>query len=228
MTATMTATMTAIVNKQVTPMEILENRKARKEAGMVGCLSRKPTVEYDFTGYRDVQCWNIDTKGRFPDQQGYDYTSPNCFCFDCRGSFDSKGLTDAELVNAGIPRACFVYASLLDKQAVAEPEAEPEGDDDDYDHVEGMCQDCEKKDATNRFCHLDGRSFSLCSTCWQSADHEDDYLAHVEPPRLRDGRRAYLQSLNPGLSNDSSSLSEEKKPQAILMTRTNGGGIEKP
>ncbi len=222
--------MTASMTKQVTPMEILANRDARKAAGMVGCMSRKPVTEYDFYGYRDVQCWNVDTKGRFPDQEGYDYTSPNCFCFDCRNSFDSKGLIDAELVNAGNPRACFVYANLLNNQPlpdVNEPEAEPEEDHQD-DYVEGMCQDCEKEEATQRFCHLDGRSFYLCHSCWQSADHEDNYLAHVEPPRPRQNHRAYLASLNPSLSNETPPLSEEKNPQAILMTRTNGGGIEKP
>lgn len=48
-----------------------------------------------------------------------------------------------------------------------------------------MCDDCRTAHATTRFDHLDGRIFRLCAPCFGSADHEDTYLAHVQPPRLR-------------------------------------------
>ena len=48
-----------------------------------------------------------------------------------------------------------------------------------------ICDDCRTDPATMRFDHLDGRSFRLCGGCFDAADHEDDYLAHVHPPRLR-------------------------------------------
>ena len=211
-------------------MEILANRKARKDAGMVGCIGRKPFTGMDFYGYRDVQCWNIDVKGRFPDQEGYDYTNPNCFCFDCRGAFDSSGTIDAELVNAKNPRALFVYGTLEEKAPVQDvPEAEEEEEDDG---VEGVCQDCTKEPATDRFLHLDGRSFNLCSGCFGGADHDDFYLAHVEPPNLRPNRRAAyereLAAMEKGLSNVTPPQAEQKMPQVILMKRSNGGGIEAP
>ncbi len=236
------ATMSATY-KQVTPMEILANRKARKDAGMVGCIGRKPVTGMDFYGYRDVQCWNIDVKGRFPDQEGYDYTNPNCFCFDCRGAFDSSGTIDAELVNAKNPRALFVYGILENKAPMQDvPEAEKEDEEDkeedegeeyaEEDDVEGVCQDCTKELATDRFLHLDGRSFNLCAACFCNADHEDFYLAQVEPPRLRPNRRAAyereLAAMEQGLSNVTPPQAEQKMPQVILLPRTNGGGIEAP
>lgn len=185
------ATMTVNkMTKQVSPMEILENRKARKAAGMIGCLGRKNAVEFHLYGYRDVQCWNVDTNGRFPGDEGYDYTNPRCFCFDCRNSFDKEGKIDAELVNAGNVRACFVYGNLIGKEDLYDEE--PEND------VKGQCQDCEKKEAVCLFTHIDGRSFSLCKDCFVFADHDDNYLAHVELPRPRVRRVA---TTAPGLSN---------------------------
>jgi hypothetical protein len=219
---------TATVIKQVSPMEILENRRARKEAGLVGCMSRKSGVSFDPYGYRDVMCWNIDINGKFPDQEGYDYTNPNCFCFDCRDAFDSEGITDAELVNAGNTRACFVYGSQGMKQPsedlekVNEDEHEDDDHDETYHRVEGLCEDCGKKDATQRFMHLDSRHFNLCLDCFHWADHEDDYLAHVKPPRYRvSGMR--MQSSN-GFSNESTLAAPAES--LILPVRTNGGGIQ--
>jgi hypothetical protein len=83
-------------------MEILQHRESRKDAGMVGCITGKPTPEMDFFGYRDVQSW-----------RPADPMNPHCFCFDCRGLWDSDAAIDAELVNSGHWWACDVYASLL-------------------------------------------------------------------------------------------------------------------
>ena len=55
------------------------------------------------------------------------------------------------------------------------------------------CQDCKKVPATHTFNHLDGRSFNLCSYCWQLADHEDDYGADFgSTPNLRKTGQARL------------------------------------
>lgn len=55
------------------------------------------------------------------------------------------------------------------------------------------CDDCGKKPATNRFNHLDGRSFKLCGYCVQLADHEEDYGADFgSVPRLRINGEAKL------------------------------------
>lgn len=48
-----------------------------------------------------------------------------------------------------------------------------------------MCDDCRAVRVSTHFNHLDGRVFRLCAACFGMADHEDDYLAHVQPPRLR-------------------------------------------
>jgi hypothetical protein len=42
--------------------------------------------------------------------------------------------------------------------------------------VHGPCDDCYRARAVRRFCHMDGRQFALCETCFSWADHEDDYL----------------------------------------------------
>lgn len=82
---------------------------------MAGCITGRPEPELDFFGYKDVQIWNLDAQGRLNGDPGFDYMDPHCFCFDCRGAFDPKATVDAELVNRGHVRACFVYASLLPK-----------------------------------------------------------------------------------------------------------------
>ena len=49
-----------------------------------------------------------------------------------------------------------------------------------------QCNDCKKKPATEVFVHLDGRTFDLCTYCWQLADHEEDYGADFgSVPNLR-------------------------------------------
>lgn len=89
--------------KQVTPMEILQHRSARKAAGMVGCEPPPPTeFRIVFNGFSDIWTW-----------RPADPMDPHCLCFDCRGIWDRDGTIDAQLVNNGHKYACEVYASLL-------------------------------------------------------------------------------------------------------------------
>lgn len=97
----------------ITPEQILTHRKNRKDAGMIGCITGKPIPPLNFFGFKDVQIWNMDAQGRINGDPDFDRRDPHCFCFDCRGAFDGKGIIDAELVNEGHERACHVYESLL-------------------------------------------------------------------------------------------------------------------
>lgn len=178
-------------------MEILQDREARKSAGLVGCITGRPEPEISFFGYSDVQSW-----------RPADPMDPHCFCFDCRELWDTDGTIDAELVNKGHNGALYAYRNLL--PAIIDP-----------------CVDCRVNEATRRFNHLDGRSFRLCPSCFSMADHEDDYLAHVEPPRPR--IRTVRTTATQGLSNEGttaeSTLTTETTQTYVLPTRTNGGGI---
>lgn len=97
----------------VTAQQILNHRQGRKASGMMGCMTGKPVPPPNFFGFKDVQIWRTDSQGRLPGDEGFNPRDPGCFCFDCRGSFDKDGILDAELVNEGHPRACDVYASLI-------------------------------------------------------------------------------------------------------------------
>jgi hypothetical protein len=105
-----------MATKTITPSEILNHRKMRKQSGMAGCITGRPQPTMDFFGFRDIMIWNMDAEGRLNGDPGFNRMDPRCFCFDCRESFDSDGTVDAELVNTGHVRACFVYASLLSKR----------------------------------------------------------------------------------------------------------------
>lgn len=107
----------------ITPAQICEHREIRKQSGMAGCITGRAEPELDFFSYRDVQIWNQDTQGRLNGDPGFNKMDPYCFCFDCRGSFDSDGVIDAELVNSGHLRACFVYASLLPQHIEVTPQS---------------------------------------------------------------------------------------------------------
>lgn len=62
--------------------------------------------------------------------------------------------------------------SLDSPRVIDEPEAD--------DQVCGACEDCYQNPAVRHFCHLDGRQFALCESCYSWADHEDDYLMFCE------------------------------------------------
>lgn len=102
----------------ITPQQILDNRAARKAAGLAGCMTGKPVPEIDFFGFNDVQIWNMDATGRMPGHEGFDHKNPYCFCFDHRDAFDPKGTVDAELVNAGHKAARYTYRSLFPNDPV--------------------------------------------------------------------------------------------------------------
>ncbi len=109
----------------ITPQNIIDHRAARKAAGMVGCISGRPVPEMDFFGYKDVQIWNIDASGRLNGHPEFNRRDPWCFCFDCRGAFDPRGIVDAEIVNEGHVRAREVYATLLPVDMRPAPAVEP-------------------------------------------------------------------------------------------------------
>lgn len=186
------ATSTSTTPKQASPMEILAHRKARKEAGLAGCITGKPVSTRIVFGFSDIQSWRPTNP-----------MDPHCFCFDCRGLWDSEGTIDAELVNTGHAEARWVYWGLT--QTNSNPT---------------LCEDCGKEEAEREFHHLDDRIFHLCGLCFSLADHEDYYLAHVKPPRLR----VCPPSVDAGLSNKAPAGEQPETPS--LPTRTNGGGIE--
>jgi hypothetical protein len=93
--------------------QIIADRENRKNAGLTGCITGRPTPDHDFFGYRDVQIWFRDANGNLNGDPSFDRKNPSCFCFDCRGAFDPKGEVDAELVNAGHQNAMYAYRNLL-------------------------------------------------------------------------------------------------------------------
>jgi hypothetical protein len=97
----------------ITAQQILDNRKARKDAGLVGCISGRPVPALDFFGYRDVQIWFYDANGKLNGDPGFDRKNPMCFCFDCRSAFDPDGTVDLELVLNGHGKACATYTNIL-------------------------------------------------------------------------------------------------------------------
>ena len=109
----------------ITPQQILDNRQARKDAGLVGCITGRPAPRMDFFGYGDVQIWNRDASGRLNGDPEFNRRDPWCFCFDCRGAFDPRGTVDAEIVNEGHVRAREVYAQLLPADMRPAPRPEP-------------------------------------------------------------------------------------------------------
>ena len=109
----------------ITPQQILDNRQARKDAGLVGCITGRPAPRMDLFGYGDVQIWNRDASGRLNGDPDFNRRDPWCFCFDCRGAFDPRGIVDAEIVSEGHVRAREVYAQLLPADMRPAPRPEP-------------------------------------------------------------------------------------------------------
>ncbi len=109
----------------ITPQQILDNSQARKDAGLAGCITGRPAPRMDFFGYKDVQIWNIDASGRLNGDPEFNRRDPWCFCFDCRGAFDPRGIVDAEIVTEGHVRAREVYAQLLPADMRPAPRPEP-------------------------------------------------------------------------------------------------------
>lgn len=97
----------------ITPQQILDDRNARRAAGLAGCMTGKSVPEIDFFGYRDVQIWNMDANGLMPGQEGFNRKNPYCLCFDHRDAFDPKGEVDAELVNERHMNALYTYRNLV-------------------------------------------------------------------------------------------------------------------
>ena len=95
----------------ITPQQIVEQRAARKKAGVVGCQNG---MDMPLTSLRGIS-WRVDTKGRSPDHPDFDANDPNCFCHDCRKSFDPDGTHDLQLINLGNKEAIRVYGDLIRK-----------------------------------------------------------------------------------------------------------------
>ncbi len=110
----------------ITSQDILNDRAARKAAGLVGCLTTKPSPEeINFFGFRDVQIWNMDAQGRLNGDPEFDRMNPHCFCYDCRGAFDGRGEVDAQLVNSGHSRALDAYRNIVPPSSDAVPDVLP-------------------------------------------------------------------------------------------------------
>ncbi len=102
----------------ITPAQILAHRSARKDAGLLGCITSKPKTNRIVFGYGDVYSW-----------RPADPMNPHCFCIDCRELWDSDGSIDAKLVNSGHQWACHTYASLLPTPAPPAPSPVEHADD---------------------------------------------------------------------------------------------------
>lgn len=109
----------------ITAQQIIDNRTARKSAGLVGCISGRPVPELDFFGYKDVQIWNVDANGHMNGDPGFNRMDPGCFCFDCRSAFDPRAEVDLQLVQNGHVEARRTYASLLPTELVPPPRDPP-------------------------------------------------------------------------------------------------------
>ncbi len=98
-------------------------------------------------------------------------TTPQDPCAHCH-----REATDT-LIHDGIEiklcPSCWCWATLDAHQPDFVPAAVPE---DAPEHFHGPCEDCHTRDAVRRFDHLDGRRFQLCESCWNRADHTEDYL----------------------------------------------------
>ena len=105
----------------ITSQQIIDNRNARKAAGLVGCISGRPVPELDFFGYKDVQIWNVDANGRMNGDPEFDRMNPGCFCFDCRSAFDPRAEVDLQLVLDGHVEARRTYANLLPTELLPPP-----------------------------------------------------------------------------------------------------------
>lgn len=82
----------------ITAEQIIAHREGRKKSGLMGCINGEDTPLYSLKGI-----------SRRPE----DPMNPNCFCHDCRTTWDPEGRIDLELIKAGNERALFVYASIL-------------------------------------------------------------------------------------------------------------------
>ena len=102
----------------ITPQHIIDNRTARKDAGLVGCISGRPAPSIDLFGYGDVQIWNRDANGNLNGDPGFDRMNPMCFCFDCRSAFDPDAEVDFELIQKGHKQALWTYEAILPRTMV--------------------------------------------------------------------------------------------------------------
>ena len=80
--------------QSITTEQIKQHRKERKESGVVGCLK------------------GISWRPEDP-------MNPECFCHDCRTTWDPEGDIDLALIKSGYRWACETYASLIpDKKEI--------------------------------------------------------------------------------------------------------------
>lgn len=82
----------------VTAEQIKKHREDAKASGVRGCQNGD---DAPLTSLRGIS-WRPE-----------DPMKPNCFCHDCRTSFDSEGTIDTELVARGDKLACFQYKSII-------------------------------------------------------------------------------------------------------------------
>lgn len=83
----------------ITTTQIKEHRAGRKASGLMGCID----------GVSDIPVMSLKGISWRP----ADPKNPDCFCHDCRTTWDPEGSIDLELINEGNERACYVYSSLL-------------------------------------------------------------------------------------------------------------------
>lgn len=90
----------------ITTQQILAHRAAQKAAGLAGCITGCPVPEMRLFGYSDVQSW-----------RPADPMKPHCFCFDCRGLWDTDASIDLQLLQQAHVGATRAYAELLPQEA---------------------------------------------------------------------------------------------------------------
>ena len=108
----------------LTTDQILAHREERKKSGLIGCIdgSDMPLQSLRGISWRPA-----------------DPTNPNCFCHDCRNSWDKTGEIDLELIRRGDKRARLVYASILPNKKDTFRELRRKTDDALEEFVKAQC-----------------------------------------------------------------------------------------
>jgi hypothetical protein len=162
----------------ITTEQIIAHRVGRKKSGLIGCID----------GVSDIPLTSLKGMSWRP----ADPMNPDCFCHDCRTTWDSDGSIDLELIKRGNERACYVYASLLPSKKETLLELMAKADDALEDFVKAQMELVAKmeiiKDFSEKIATKED-SYS-CMTRWKSYDyikaHEQETdLLEMEIRRLK-------------------------------------------
>jgi len=162
----------------VTVEQIIAHREGRKKSGLVGCID----------GVSDIPLTSLKGMSWRP----ADPMNPDCFCHDCRTTWDSDGSIDLELIKRGNERACYVYASILPTKKMTLLELMSKTDDALEDFVKAQMELFAKMEIIKDFgekiaakedsysCMTRGKSYEFLKAYEQETD-----LIEMEIRRLK-------------------------------------------